>query len=227
MSTRQRNIFILVSFILLKVSCQTVPARYFSDLPKGVDIILEKPDSSVDVDLIKAYELRKSTKYFSEKEISVKELSTILWSANGVNREDGRRTAPSPFAKELINLYVFSNMGIYLYDAKLNKLILRSAENAKNNIGAESGARGTKTAYLVLLLTGDLSRLPDFLSRDVKINTAHATAGTIGQNIYLIASALDLGTRFVGSLNEKGIRSCLGLSEDEIPLYIMPLGHKK
>jgi nitroreductase len=118
-------------------------------------------------------------------------------------------------------------MGIYLYDATLNKLIVRSAENAKNDIGAESGARGTKTASLVLLLTGDLSRLPAFLSRDVKINTAHATAGTIGQNIYLIANALDLGTRFVGSLNEKGIRSCLELSEDEIPLYIMPLGHKK
>ena len=74
----KRNIFILLSLILLKVSCHTVPARYFSDLPKGADILLEKPDSSLDVSLIKAYELRESTKYFSEKEISVKELSTIL-----------------------------------------------------------------------------------------------------------------------------------------------------
>ncbi len=223
----KNNILILLSLFLLTLSCQTVSIRYFSDSPQGIDIILEKPYSSVDIDLIKAYELRKSTKLFSEKEISLKELSTILWSANGVNRKDGKRTAPSPFGKELINLYVFSNIGIYLYDVEQNKLILRSTENAKKDIGAESGARGTETASLVLLLTGDLSKLPDFLSRDVKINTAHATAGTIGQNIYLIANALDLGTRFIGSLSGKGIRSCLELSEDEIPLYIMPLGHKK
>ena len=221
------NIFILLSFILLTVSCHTVPTIYFSDLPQGVDIILEKPVSNVNIDLMKAYGLRKSTKKFSEKEISIKELSTILWSANGINREDGKRTAPSPFGEELINLYVFSNSGIYLYDAKQNKLLLRSTKNAKIDIGAESGARGTKTASLVLLLTGDLSKLPNFIEREVKVNTAHATAGTIGQNVYLIANALNLGTRLVGSLSEEGIRSCLELSEDEIPLYIMPLGHKK
>ncbi len=95
----KRNIFILLSLILLTVSCQTVPTSYFSDLPHGVDIMLEKPYSGVNVDLIKAYELRKSTKYFSKKEISIKELSTILWSANGINRKDGKRTAPSPFGK--------------------------------------------------------------------------------------------------------------------------------
>ncbi|KPJ58419.1 MAG: hypothetical protein AMJ42_03295 [Deltaproteobacteria bacterium DG_8] len=222
----KRNIFIVL-LILITVSCQSVPTRYFSDLPQSIDIILEKPVSRVNIDLIKAYELRKSTKHFSKKEISIKELSTILWSANGINRKDGKRTAPSPFGEELINLYVFSNTGIYLYDAKQNKLLFRSTKNAKKEIGAESGARGTKTASLVLLLTGDLSRIPDFINRDVKINTAHATAGTIGQNIYLIANALNLGTRFVGSLSEEGIRSCLALNKDEIPLYIMPLGHKK
>jgi nitroreductase len=223
----KRNILILLLLALLTESCQTVPLRYFSYLPQGIDIILERPFSRVNIDLITAYRLRKSTKYFSEKEISIKDLSTILWAANGINRKYGKRTAPSPFGEELINLYLFSNIGIYLYDAKQNKLQLRSTKNAKKDIGAESGARGIETASLVLLLTGDLAKLPDFLKRDVKINTAHATAGTIGQNVYLIANALDLGTRFVGSLNEKGIRSCLGLSEDEIPLYIMPLGHKK
>lgn len=221
------KIVILLSLLLLPVLCKAVSIRYFSDLPQGVDIILVQPFSGVDVDLIKAYQLRKSTKNFSEKEIGLKELSTILWSANGVNRKDGKRTAPSPFGKELINIYVFSNIGIYLYDVEQEKLLLLANKNAKKDIGAESGARGTKTASLVLLLTGDLSKLPDFLSREVKINTAHATAGTIGQNIYLIANALGLGTRFVGSLSVKGIRGCLELSKDEIPLYIMPLGHKK
>jgi hypothetical protein len=189
--------------------------------------VLEKPESKINVDLMKAYGLRKSTKEFSEKEVGIKELSTILWSANGINREDGKRTAPAPFGMEVIRIYVFSNSGIYLYDATQNKLLSLSTKNAKKDVGAERGARGTETASLVLLLTGDLAKIPDFISRDVRLNTAHATAGTIGQNVYLIANALGLRTRLVGSLNVEGIRGCLKLSKDEIPLYIMPLGYGK
>ena len=122
----KRNLLIVLPLILFKVSCQTIPPRYFSDVLQGSYIILEKPDSRVHIDLIKALQLRKSTKYFSEKEISIKVLSTILWSANGINRKDGKRTAPSPFGKELVNVYVFSNFGIYLYDFKRNTLLVRS-----------------------------------------------------------------------------------------------------
>jgi nitroreductase len=189
--------------------------------------VLPEPEASIDVDLMKAYRLRRSIKDFLEKDFGLKDLSTILWAANGINREDGKRTAPSPFALELIDIYVFSNTGIRLYDAKENKLIFLSGENAKHRIGAEAGARGTKTAPHVLLLTADLAKLPDFLDRRVKENTSHATAGTIGQNVYLIAGALGLATRFIGSVNEEGIRGCLELGEDEIPLYVMPLGYKK
>jgi hypothetical protein len=223
----KRNSFMVILLIFLSVSCRSVPARYFSDFSRGVDIVLEKPESKINVDLMKAYGLRKSTKEFSEKEVGIKELSAILWSANGINREDGKRTAPAPFGMEVIRIYVLSNSGIYLYDATQNKLLSRSTKNAKKDVGAERGARGTETASLVLLLTGDLAKIPDFISRDVRLNTAHATAGTIGQNVYLIANALSLRTRLVGTLNEEGIRDCLTLSKDEIPLYIMPLGYGK
>jgi len=190
--------------------------------------VLEKPESKIDVDLMKAFGLRKSTKEFSEKEVSIKELSTILWSANGINREDGKRTAPALFGMEVIRIYVLSNSGIYLYDATQNTLLSRSTKDAKKDVGSKrGGAEGTETASLVLLLTGDPSMIPDFLSRDMRLNAAYATAGTIGQNVYLIANALGLRTRLVGALNVEGIRGCLKLSEDEIPLYIMPLGYGK
>jgi nitroreductase len=190
--------------------------------------VLEKPQSKIDVDLMKAFELRKSTEEFSVKEVSIKELSTILWSANGINREDGKRTAPALFGMEVIRIYVFSNSGIYLYNATQNTLLARSTNNAKKDVGSKrGGAEGTETASLVLLLTGDPSMIPDFMSRDMRLNAAYASAGTIGQNVYLIANALGLRTRLVGALSVEGVRGCLKLSEDEIPLYIMPLGYGK
>jgi nitroreductase len=213
------------------MSCRSVPARYFSDSPRGSDIVLEKPESKIDVDLMKAFGLRKSTKEFSEKEVSIKELSTILWSANGINREDGKRTAPALFGMEVIRIYVLSNSGIYLYDATQNTLLSRSTKDARKDVGSKrGGAEGTETASLVLLLTGDPAMIPDFLdflSRDMRLNAAYTTAGTIGQNVYLIANALGLRTRLVGALNAEAIRGCLKLSKDEIPLYIMPLGYGK
>jgi SagB-type dehydrogenase family enzyme len=222
-----KSFFSLLLFLLIIIGfCQTAPGSYISDLPRGADIVLAKPASQVNVDLIKAYQLRKSTKYFTTEDITFQQLSTILWSANGINRKDGKRTAPSPFGEELVKIYVFSNFGIYRYNAKQHTLHYLSSKNAKKDLGAESGARGSITAALVLLLTGDLTKMPDFISRDVSLNSAHATAGAIGQNVYLIANALELSTRFVGSINTKGIRGCLELSKDEVPLYIMPLGHK-
>ncbi len=224
----KRNSFVVISLIFLSMSCRSVPDRYFSDSPRGSDIVLEKPESRIDVDLMKAFGLRKSTKEFSEKKVSMKELSTILWSANGINREDGKRTAPALFGMEVIRIYVLSNSGIYLYDATQNTLLSRSTKDAKKDVGSKrGGAEGTETASLVLLLTGDPSMIPDFMSRDMRLNAAYATAGTIGQNVYLIANALGLKTRLVGALSVEGIRGCLKLSKDEIPLYIMPLGYGK
>jgi nitroreductase len=224
----KRNSFVVISLIFLSMSCQSVPDRYFSDFPRGSDIVLEKPESKIDVDLIKAFELRKSTQEFSEKEVSIKELSTILWAANGINRKDGKRTAPALFGMEVIRIYVFSNSGIYLYDATQNTLLSRSSKDARKDVGSKrGGAGGTETASLVLLLTGDPSMIPDFMSKDMRLNAAYASAGTIGQNVYLIANALGLKTRLVGALTVEGIRGCLKLSEDETPLYIMPLGYGK
>ena len=224
----KRNSFVVVSIIFLSMSCRSVPERYFSDSPRGSDIVLEKPESKIDVDLMKAFGLRKSTKEFSEKEVSIKELSTILWSANGINREDGKRTAPALFGMEVIRIYVFSNSGIYLYDAMQNTLLSLSTKDARKDVGSKrGGAGGTETASLVLLLTGDPSMIPDFMSRDMRLNAAHANAGAIAQNVYLIANALDLRTRLVGALSVEGIQGCLKLSKDEIPLYIMPLGYGK
>ena len=43
-------------------------------------------------------------------------------AANGINRPDGKRTAPSALNKQDIDIYVIMKEGAYLYDAKANSL---------------------------------------------------------------------------------------------------------
>jgi nitroreductase len=47
----------------------------------------------------------------------------------------------------------------------------------------------------------------------------------VGQNIYLKAVSLDLGTVAVGAFDDGAVKKVLGIEEE--PLYIMPLGKTK
>ena len=78
---------------------------------------------------------RASTRNFdTQKSIDSQTLSNLLWAAWGYNRED-KRTAPSAMNRQEISLYIVTAQGVYLYDAKQNKL----AEIAKGDFRENAG----------------------------------------------------------------------------------------
>lgn len=213
----RRHLILLLLSVSLIVS--NVPV-----LSQGKDIVLERPKSNINVDLVTAYQLRKSTKSFLTKETNFEDLSTILWAANGINRPDGKRTAPSSYGRYYINLYVVFNKGIYLYDAPKHELRSISDEDVRGQIARQ---KYVGEASHVIVLTADLSKFHPLVEEGAKIPVAYATAGCIGQNIYLITNALNLGTSFVLGIKGEVIREKLRLKEDEIPLCAMPIGYPK
>ena len=48
--------------------------------------------------------------------------------------------------------------------------------------------------------------------------------GHAAQNIYLQAVSLKLGTVVVGAFEDEKVKKILNMSENEQPLYIMPIG---
>ena len=197
----------------------------FAVAAAGTDIKLANPPESLGVDLMDALLQRQSIRSgFTGRELSQRDLATILWAANGVNRKNGQRTAPTALGKYFIDLYVAANAGVYQYDPDGNLLRRVSAHNIKGRIGTQSDIG---TASHVLILVAKLRMLPPAMDRTAKLSMANGTAGTIAENVYLIAAALKLGTRLVASLNENNIRTELQLDPDDVPLYIMPLGYVK
>ena len=65
---------------------------------------------------------RKSTREFGSGTLSPQTLSNLLWAAFGINRPDGRRTAPSAMNWQEVSIYVATPAGVYVYDAKANAL---------------------------------------------------------------------------------------------------------
>ena len=83
-------------------------------------VALPTPQTSGGKPLMQVLKERKSVRDFAPEQISKQMLSNLLWAAWGINRADGRRTAPSASNRQEIDVYVIMADGTYLYDAKAN-----------------------------------------------------------------------------------------------------------
>ena len=121
------------------------------------DIILPKHPANVKVDLVTALEQRKTVREYTSQKISPEDLSTILWAANGINRPDGKRTAPSAHGKQYIDIYVVTDTGGYLYDAPGHQLKLILNANVKSKMSGQGHV--TKASHILVLVT-DMEKIP-------------------------------------------------------------------
>lgn len=187
------------------------------------EISLPARPAAVNVDLVRALEQRRTTREYATAKLSPEDLSAILWAANGVNRPDGKRTAPSAYGRQYIDIYVVTDTGGYLYDAPNQKLVLVTSLNVKERL---AGQGHVAKASHILVLVADMSKVPGS-APETKLNWAHSTAGTIAQNVHLMGAAKGVGTGIVAGIRPDEIRQALSLSKDSLPLYVMPLGYQK
>jgi nitroreductase len=191
------------------------------------DIPLPKRPASVQSDLVSALEKRKSVRVYRSEKLGIQDLSAILWAANGVNRDYGRRTAPAAYGNDYIDVYVVSDEGAWLYDAMAHRLKTVTAAPAGLK-GHLTGQRFVGRASHVLVLVADSGKIAGLFSgSEDRLRWAHATAGAIAQNVYLMGAARGVGTCLVAGIDEGAIRKGLNLSNTAIPLYVMPLGYEE
>ena len=155
----------------------------------GSEITLPAPQKSGGMPLAEALNSRRSIRKFSADAVPFQALANVLWSANGVTRPDGRRTAPSAMNRQEIMIFVTSAQGSFFYDAAAHKLVKVSDQDLRKYSGKYQ-------APLYLLLAADMQkqRSSAFAAVD---------AGYVSQNIYLGATANKLGTCAIGSIIDR------------------------
>jgi nitroreductase len=166
------------------------------------------PPISVDMLLEESICRRMSIRGYTGEQVTDEELSTVLWAAYGYN-VDGNRSIFNPDDMYSTVIYVIRSDAAYKYVPETHSLALFKTGNYLY-IGQYD------QAPVKIGLVWDKSITSDELFGMSEI-------GMIGQNIYLDANALDLGTVTTGygveELND------LGLPPNEKPEIIMPLGH--
>lgn len=165
---------------------------------------------------------RQSAREFSNKELTHTDLSDLLWAANGVNRKDGKRTAPSAMNQQEITIYAFLESGVYKYDFKNH--LLELVEKGDNRKLVEGHQKFAVTAPLLLLYVADTSKLSKFGDQSLVI--AAMDAGIVSQNVNLFCASEGLVNVPRISMDVEGLKLLLDLAEHNIPLMNNAIGYK-
>ncbi|MCX6557430.1 MAG: SagB/ThcOx family dehydrogenase [Candidatus Aminicenantes bacterium] len=87
-------------------------------------IKLNPPDLKRGLPFMQALAVRASVREFAEKDLSLQDLSDLLWAADGMSRPaENKSTAPSAMNAHDIRIYVFTKEGAYLYDSPKHELL--------------------------------------------------------------------------------------------------------
>ena len=181
------------------------------------DITLPPPEKKGGMDMMEVFNSRKTVRKFSRKPLSFQQISNLCWAANGINRKDGKRTAPSAVNCQEIEVFVLLSQAAYYYNPKTHIL----EERAKGDFRKFAGPRFNSPAALLLIANqGKQMRLKNASARD---RYAAIDAGYVSQNIYLYCASANMGTVAVGGVADKAdeIRKFLKLGNE----YMVLLGH--
>lgn len=185
-------------------------------------IQLKAPEKKAGLSVMETLANRHSTREFSNKKLTLQELSNLLWAANGINRpEKGMRTAPSAMNAQEVDVYVCMEEGAFLYDAKSNQLQPVIQEDLRGLVGGKQAF--VKNVPVVLLMVSDLSKLPGGNSEQTKLMAA-IDAGIVSQNISIACSGLGLITVPRASMDKEALAQKLKLKSTQLLLMNNPVG---
>ncbi|MDD5064908.1 MAG: nitroreductase family protein [Phycisphaerae bacterium] len=165
-------------------------------------IKLLQPDLKKGAATMESLSKRKTERNLSEKKLTLQQLSEVLWAADGVNRPDGKRTAPAARAKYAVDIYAVLPEGVYFYDVAKHELALV----VKGDFRKESGMQDfVYIAYLNLVYVLNLKNWPDEsrpMPQSKRDRWIAVELGCIAQNVHLYCASEGLGTVIRGMIDE-------------------------
>lgn len=168
-------------------------------------------------------EKRASSREFSPEPLPVALLSNLLWAAFGINRPDGRRTAPSASNRQEIDIYVAAPDGLYLFDAKGNLLKQMLTEDIRGLTGTQPFVR---QAAVNLVYVADMSKVSG-TKEEEKIFLAGADTGFISQNVYLYCAAEGLATVVRAMIDRDALAKKMDLRAHQRITLSQSVGYRK
>ena len=233
---------ILVTAIAISLSLfmhkPAEPEEYKNKIPMqktevGGRIKLPEPSYMGNTSVEAALSQRRSIRDYSGENLTLDEVSQLLWAAQGITAPWGGRTAPSAGALYPLELYVVVgnvegiDKGVYKYSREEHELEkVKEGDIRAELADAAVGQECVRDAAIDIVFTAVYERTTrKYGERGIRY--VHMEAGHAAQNVYLQAVSLDLGTVVIGAFFDDRVKELVNAGEQENPLYIMPVGRKR
>lgn len=209
----------------------------FRTYPGSARTALPGKDFELDMPLGAALERRRSIRELVLRPLPLASLGRLLHASYGVrgHRKIGvewayDRPAPSAGGRYPLELYVAVRAvedladGVYHYDARAHELELVRAGTAQPILSELAiGQEVIESANVVLVVTAIRQRtMWKYGQRGYRY--VWIDAGHVGQNVYLVATAMGLGPTAIGGFFDRDVNALLELPEGEEAVYLIAVG---
>jgi SagB-type dehydrogenase family enzyme len=194
------------------------------------DIKLPEPRLESAVAIEKVLCTRRSVREFSNQPLELSQIAQLAWAAQGVTGAEAHRTAPSAGGLYALELYVVAAnvtglpAGIYKYELLTHEVVSLSEGDIRPRL-SRSALEQTSIVHAPAIFA--LSAVYERITKkygERGVRYAHMEAGHAAQNLLLQAVALGIGAVLVGAFDDAKVKRVLGLSKQEVPLYLIPVG---
>ena len=210
----------LLIYPILIMSLLLVPV-----LLSAQDIILPAPVKSGGKPLMDALNERQSLREYTSDNLSLQQLSNLLWAGWGINRQaDMKRTAPSARNLQEIDVYVALKSGLYLYDAQAGKLKQIHNRDIIKLTGTQDfvGDAPVNLIYVADMIKRNKKEGDEISDNDLLMS--YANSGFIAQNIYLYCASEGLGSVVRGLVPRDQLAPEMGLRSNQVIILAQTVG---
>jgi len=199
------------------------------------EILLPEPSYKGKKSVEEAIKQRRTIRNFKSKSLTIKNLSQILWAADGItDRRRMFRSAPSAGALYPLDIFVVIGRGgvksfktgVYRYMPEKHSLRLVKEGDVREKLAmAALYQMWIAKAPVILVITGCYKR-STIKYGERGIRYTYIEAGHVGQNVFLQCESLGLSTAVVGAFYNQKVIECLGIEKENDPILIMPVGYR-
>jgi len=195
---------------------------------KGETMKLPKPRFKSPTSVEEALLGRRSVRDYGKDSLTIEQISQLLWAAQGLTAKWGGRTAPSAGALYPLEIYLVVGEvkglkpGLYHYDPGKHIITQKKEGDLRKKITQASLYQDEiSKAPATLIIAAVYERTQKKYGKRA-VRYVHMEVGSVGENIYLQAESLNLGTVFIGAFDDDEVKKAMGIEEE--PLGIMPVG---
>jgi SagB-type dehydrogenase family enzyme len=197
---------------------------------KGATMKLPEPKLESQTSVEQALLKRRSVREYKEDSLSLEQISCLLWAAQGITADWGGRTSPSAGALYPLEIYLVVGKvkglkpGLYQYEPGKHSIVQTRDGDLRGKLTEASLDQDEilKAPVSIVITAISARTMQKYEQRGIRY--VHMETGAAGENIYLQAESLGLGTVFIGAFEDEDVKKVIGIEEE--PMGIMPIGKK-